>query len=123
MLSGSSSLVHAAPMAPLLSFSPTSADYPNHLAMPEPERLRLPPARWLLALLVLLCLAPRAVMALRVPSICCDGVTLYQHRPGLGGGQLPRRAFRRGRQHLPRDPRGSCTAWGSTGKRRRPCGA
>ena len=88
MSSGSSSLTHAAPTAPLLSFSPASADYPNHLATPEPERLRLPPAPWLLALLVLLCLAPRAVMALRVPSICCDGLTYVTTARALEAGNF-----------------------------------
>jgi hypothetical protein len=59
-------------------FEPLPADYPNHLAAPQPERIVLPRARWLLVLLVALCLVPRAMMALRIPSVCPDGV-LYIH--------------------------------------------
>ena len=53
---------------------PASDNYANHLAGPTPERLAPAPAYWLLAVLVLLCLIPRAAMALRIPSICPDGV-------------------------------------------------
>ena len=65
-------------MALVVPFEPAPADYPNHLATPHPERLRLPSAHWRLLLLVVLCLLPRAVMALRIPSVCPDGV-LYLH--------------------------------------------
>jgi hypothetical protein len=65
-------------MEHLVSFQPP-ADYPNYLASPQPERRPLSSARWLLLALVLLCLVPRAMMALRIPSVCPDGV-LYIHR-------------------------------------------
>ncbi|NLF09950.1 MAG: glycosyltransferase family 39 protein, partial [Pirellulaceae bacterium] len=65
-------------MGLLLPFEPAEADYPNHLALPEPERLRLPPAAWLMTAMVVLCLVPRAMMAHRLPGICPDGV-LYIH--------------------------------------------
>jgi 4-amino-4-deoxy-L-arabinose transferase-like glycosyltransferase len=60
------------------AFQPPPGEYANHLTVPQPERLQLPPARWLLLILVLLCLIPRAVMAMRIPSVCPDGV-LYIH--------------------------------------------
>ena len=66
-------------MEQLTSFQPPPADYPNHFASPHIERRRLPQAHWLLFVLVLLCLVPRAMMAIRIPSICPDGV-LYIHR-------------------------------------------
>jgi hypothetical protein len=61
-------------MSLLLPFQPAAADYPNHLASPGPERLGVAPARWTLALLLALCLIPRAVIALRTPCIVGDGV-------------------------------------------------
>jgi hypothetical protein len=73
-------------------FETAPADYPNHLADPRPERRRLPSARWLLALLVLLCLVPRVVMALRIPGICPDGVLYVNIARNLEAGQL-RAAF------------------------------
>jgi hypothetical protein len=65
-------------MGLFVPFHSPPEEYANHLATPQPERLRLPPAHWLLLILVLLCLIPRAVMALRIPSVCPDGV-LYIH--------------------------------------------
>jgi 4-amino-4-deoxy-L-arabinose transferase-like glycosyltransferase len=65
-------------MGLFVPFQPPPDEYSNHLAVPQPERLRLPRAHWLLLLLVLLCLIPRALMALRIPSVCPDGV-LYIH--------------------------------------------
>jgi hypothetical protein len=65
-------------MTHLVPFLPASADYPNHLAAPEPERPQLAPSSWLLLALVLACLVPRAAMALRITSVCPDGV-LYIH--------------------------------------------
>lgn len=53
---------------------PASENYANHLAGPTPERFVPAPACRLLVVLVLLCLLPRAAMALRIPSICPDGV-------------------------------------------------
>jgi 4-amino-4-deoxy-L-arabinose transferase-like glycosyltransferase len=75
-------------MGHLSPFETAPADYPNHLAERQPERLRLPSARWLLPLLVLLCLAPRVLMALRIPSICPDGVLYIEIARNLEAGQL-----------------------------------
>ena len=55
-----------------------------------------PSARWLVLLLLLLCLAPRVVMALRIPSICIDGAVYVRHGPSLGGRRLPRAVLSRG---------------------------
>jgi 4-amino-4-deoxy-L-arabinose transferase-like glycosyltransferase len=65
-------------MGLLVPFQPAADEFANHLAAPRPERLRLPSARWLLLLLVMLCLIPRAAMAVRIPSVCPDGV-IYIH--------------------------------------------
>jgi hypothetical protein len=72
------SLIIIVAMGQFFPFQPPPDEYPNHLALPRPEKLRLPQARWLLLFLVLLCLTPRVVMALRIPSVCPDGV-LYVH--------------------------------------------
>ncbi|MBN1395384.1 MAG: glycosyltransferase family 39 protein [Pirellulales bacterium] len=80
-------------MGLLLPFQPAEPDYPNHLASPGPERLRPPPTGWLLAALVLLCLVPRAMMALRIPSVCPDGVFYIHAAKALASGE-PRMAFR-----------------------------
>ncbi len=80
-------------MGLLLPFQPAAAEYPNHLALPRPERLRLPPAGWLLAAMVLLCLAPRAMMALRITSVCPDGVIYIHAAKAIESGNL-RVAFR-----------------------------
>ena len=76
-----------------LSFQPAPDEFPNHLAGPEPERLQLPAARWLVAGLVLLCLAPRIGMALRLPGVCPDGVLYIQAARALEAGDF-REAFR-----------------------------
>jgi 4-amino-4-deoxy-L-arabinose transferase-like glycosyltransferase len=65
-------------MGLFVPFQRSPDEYANHLAVPQPERLQLPSPHWLLLMLVLLCLIPRAVMALRIPSVCPDGV-LYIH--------------------------------------------
>ena len=80
-------------MGLLLPFQPAAADFPNHLALPQPERLRLPPAGWLLAAMVLLCLVPRVMMALRLTSVCPDGVIYIHAAKALDAGNL-RLAFR-----------------------------
>ncbi len=46
-------------MGLFVPFQPPPDEYANHLALPQPERLRLPPAPWLLLLLIILCLIPR----------------------------------------------------------------
>ncbi len=75
-------------MGLLVPFQPASADYPNHLATPRPERLRLPSAGWLLILLVALCLIPRALMALRIPSVCPDGVLYIRLAQAIEAGDF-----------------------------------
>jgi hypothetical protein len=80
-------------MGRLFAIEPAPADYPNHLADPQPERLRLPPAGWLLLGLVVLCLVPRAAMALRIPGICPDGVVYVNIARNIEAGDL-RAAFR-----------------------------
>ncbi len=65
-------------MGLFVTFQTPPGEYANHLAVPQAERLQLPPAHWLLLILVLLCLVPRAMMAMRIPSVCPDGV-LYIH--------------------------------------------
>ena len=79
-------------MEQLISFQPPPADYPNHLASPHIERRSLPSAGWLLCLLVLLCLVPRAMMALRIPSVCPDGVQYIHRAQAVEAGDL-RTAF------------------------------
>jgi hypothetical protein len=74
----------------VVPFQPASADYPNypnHLALPQPERLALPPAYVLLGLLLALCLVPRMIMALRIPSVCPDGVLYIRLAQALEAGQ------------------------------------
>lgn len=80
-------------MALFIPFQPASAEYLNHLAVREPERLRLPSAPWLLLILVVLCLIPRVVMALRIPSVCPDGVLYIRLAESLDAGDL-RSGFR-----------------------------
>jgi len=80
-------------MGLFIPFQPAPDEYANHLAVPQPERIakgiakgdspifagtKIGTVPWLLLILVLLCLIPRAVMALRIPSVCPDGV-LYIH--------------------------------------------
>jgi hypothetical protein len=77
----------------LAPFQPAPDDYPNHLAAPQPQRLNLSPAPWLLVGLVLLCLAPRVGMAWRIPSVCPDGVLYIKAAKALEAGNF-REAFR-----------------------------
>ena len=80
-------------MGLLLPFRPAEADYPNHLSSPWPERLRLPAAWWLMTAMVLLCIAPRAMMAHRLTSVCPDGVLYIHIAKDLEAGNL-QQAFR-----------------------------
>lgn len=73
-------------MGYFLPFQPASDEYANHLAVPQPERLRLPSARWLLLFLVALCAIPRVIMALRLPSVCPDGVLYIRLAQALEAG-------------------------------------
>ncbi len=84
-------------MSQVVAVEPTPVEYPNDLASKEPQRRALPTARWnrgerdspIFAdtkigtvprwapfLLLLLCLAPRAAMTLRIPGVCPDGVSI-----------------------------------------------
>jgi hypothetical protein len=88
-------------MGLFVPFQSPSNEYANHLAVPQAEgiahrgagkgdspvfvdhgdaagRLKTGTALWLLLILVLLCLIPRALMAVRLPGVCPDGV-LYIH--------------------------------------------
>ena len=75
-------------MGHLFSSIPLPDEYPNHLATPRPQRIRLPSAHWTLLLLVVLCLLPRAVMALRIPSVCPDGVLYILIAQAIEAGNL-----------------------------------
>jgi hypothetical protein len=55
-------------------FHNPSADYCNCLAAPEPLRLQYPCRVLVLLVLALACVIPRALVALRLSSICPDGV-------------------------------------------------
>ena len=74
------------------AFQPEPAEYPNDLASPRPVSRQLPKVRWVLPMLVLACLVPRAMMALRIPSICPDGVLYINIARNIEAGQL-RAAF------------------------------
>lgn len=75
-------------MASLLSFESPPADYPNHLSAPHPKRIQVRPAHWLVLLLLLACLVPRVVMALRIPSICIDGPIYVNSARALEAGNF-----------------------------------
>jgi 4-amino-4-deoxy-L-arabinose transferase-like glycosyltransferase len=59
-------------------FQPPPDEYTNHLVVRPAEGAGKGTVPWLLLFLVLVCLIPRVVMALRIPSVCPDGV-LYIH--------------------------------------------
>ena len=61
-----------------LPFQPVLDDYPNHLALAEPERMSLAPRWRLLLALVLLCVLLRTAMAWRITSVDPDGVLYIQ---------------------------------------------
>lgn len=73
-------------MGQFVPFQPAADDFPNHLATARPERLRPASARWLLVLLVLACVVPRAAMALRIPSVCPDGVLYVRLAEAIEAG-------------------------------------
>ena len=55
---------------------------------PALNGLNLPSRPWLLVALVLLCLVPRVVMALRLPSVCPDGVVYIRAAQSIEAGNL-----------------------------------
>ncbi|MEX2120869.1 MAG: glycosyltransferase family 39 protein [Pirellulales bacterium] len=67
---------------------PPAADFPCHLDAPRPLRPMLPPAGRLLALLVVLCLVPRALMAYKLDVLCRDGVFYIQLAEAFAAGDL-----------------------------------
>lgn len=75
-------------MALFTPYQPVPADYPNGLATPLPQQARLASAPWLLLALVVLCLIPRVVMALRIPSVCPDGVLYIRLAEAIDAGDL-----------------------------------
>ena len=75
-------------MAYFSSPQPVPADYPNLLKLPEPQRPVLRPAGWLLVGLVLLCLVPRTIMAVKVQSVCPDGLFYIRLAEALERGNF-----------------------------------
>jgi len=75
-------------MGRFFPFQPAPDEYPNHLAAPRPEPLRLPAARGLLLILVLLCLAPRMAMFFRIPGVCPDGVVYIHAAEAIEAGDF-----------------------------------
>jgi hypothetical protein len=71
-----------------VSFAPIPHDYPSVLADPQPRRVVVAAAPWLLAGLVLLCLVPRALVACKIRSVCPDGVLYIQLAEALDKGDL-----------------------------------
>ena len=70
-------------VAALASFEPAPADFPNHLADPQPQHRVFAACGWTLAGLVFLCLAVRVPMALRITTIISDGVVYVEQARSL----------------------------------------
>jgi hypothetical protein len=68
-------------------FTPPAA-YPNYLAAPEPLRNQLPCRAYVLSALLLLCLIPRYIVALRISGICPDGTLYIKLAQALNEGHL-----------------------------------
>ncbi len=64
------------------------AYYCNHLAAPEPQRLQYPCRILVLLGLMLACLIPRVLLALRISSICPDGVLYISLAEALNEGRF-----------------------------------
>ncbi|MGA2501600.1 MAG: glycosyltransferase family 39 protein, partial [Tepidisphaeraceae bacterium] len=75
-------------VAALAPFEPAPADFPNRLADPQPQRCEFGPRGWTLAGLVLLCLAVRVPMALRITTVVSDGVVYVEQARSLENGIL-----------------------------------
>ena len=65
-----------------------AANFENGLAAPAPSRARLKPSWGMLALLLLACLLPRAIMAWKVDIICEDGPVYIESARQLEAGNL-----------------------------------
>src|SRR3972149_3817299 len=63
------------------------SDSPNYLAAPEPEKRSLPFRPLVLLGLTLLCLILRTLIALRIDSICPDGIRYIQLAEALKEGR------------------------------------
>jgi hypothetical protein len=63
-------------------------DFTNRLATPEPQCDQPRRVGLVLALLVVACLVPRALMAWRIPTTCVDGVVYFRLADELERGQL-----------------------------------
>lgn len=75
-------------MGLLVPFQSIPVASPNALADPEPRRSVVRAAPWLLLTLFVLCLLPRALMALKISSVCPDGVLYIQLAKSLEQGNL-----------------------------------
>ncbi len=73
-------------MTYISSFDAAPADFPNHLAGPQPEQIAYEPRYRLLLALVLLCLVPRAIVAVFIPCIAGDGVNYVNAAQALEAG-------------------------------------
>jgi hypothetical protein len=69
-------------------FQSIPADFPDHLAGSEPQPRAPSHPPWLLAGLVLLCLLPRSLMALKTQIVCPDGVLYIRLARALSEGDL-----------------------------------
>jgi hypothetical protein len=65
-----------------------AADYPNHLADPFPQRVVFSRRVGMLAALVLLCLALRIAMALRIPAVNPDSVHYLASARAFDAGNI-----------------------------------
>lgn len=74
----------------LSGFVAEPAELSNRLSQPGPERVALPPARMLLAALVLVALVPRLVMAWKLDVLCVDGTLYVKLAQALEQGDLTR---------------------------------
>jgi len=87
-LPGADTLGARLPASTAPGISPPEVEFPNQLASPTPLRTPLPRVGWLLLGLVLLALLPRAVMALKVKSVCPDGVLYIQLARAIENGDV-----------------------------------
>ncbi len=106
-------------MGLFVTFQQPPDEYANHLGGSATGAAAASAGTLAVADLVLLCLIPRAVMALRIPSVCPDGVLYIHIAQAIDAGDW-RSGFRGMALNIyPDDPDGSCIVWGSTGSWRR----
>ncbi len=75
-------------MGSKISFPPAANDYPNALLATEPGRPASSPRYLWLAGLLLVCLLPRMLVAIRVASLCPDGALYLSLAKALERGDL-----------------------------------